>query len=117
MNRHKIARFKATEGLHHPPNRAAHRQEYSDATLRVLSCLHSPELRCSCCNVVRFFCDLELCNLVTATAPELICVTTGDMTSSAGGAPAPVSLTGNKNNKIRRRTNFEHVVFLGYNAV
>jgi hypothetical protein len=36
-------------------------------TLRVLSCLYSPGLCCSCCNVERFCCDLEACNLVTAT--------------------------------------------------
>jgi hypothetical protein len=35
--------------------------------LRVLSCLHLPGLRCLCCNVVRFCCDLEACNLVMAT--------------------------------------------------
>jgi hypothetical protein len=34
----------------------------SFATLRVMSCLHSPGLLCSCCNVVRFCCDLEACN-------------------------------------------------------
>jgi hypothetical protein len=53
-----------------PPYRAARSQHYrvaSFATLRVLSCLHSPRFRCSCCNVVRFFCDLEACSLVTVT--------------------------------------------------
>jgi hypothetical protein len=67
--RHQIPCFKATEGLH-PPYRAAVSHKYSVssfATLRVLSCLHSPGFRCSCCDVVRFFCDLEACNLVTAT--------------------------------------------------
>jgi hypothetical protein len=53
------------------PYRAALSRQYSVpsfATLLVLSCLHSPGLRCSCCNVVWFFCDLEAwCNLVTAT--------------------------------------------------
>jgi hypothetical protein len=34
------------------------------ATLRVLNCLHSPGLHCSCYNVVRYCCDLEACNLV-----------------------------------------------------
>jgi hypothetical protein len=45
-------------------------QQYSVASfaaLRVLSCLHSPGLRCSCCNVVRCCCDLQSFNLVTAT--------------------------------------------------
>jgi hypothetical protein len=36
------------------------------ATVRVLSCLHSPGLHFSCWDVVRFYCDLEACNLVTA---------------------------------------------------
>jgi hypothetical protein len=69
-SRHQIACFKATEGLH-PSYRAAICYQYSVAsfaTVRVLSCLHSHGLGCSCCNVVRFFCDLEACNLVTATA-------------------------------------------------
>jgi hypothetical protein len=64
-NRHQITYFKATERFH-PPNRAALNQQYrvvSFATLRVLSCLHSPGLRCSCYNVVRLLCDLEACNL------------------------------------------------------
>jgi hypothetical protein len=67
-SRHQIAYFKATEGLH-PPYRAALSEEYSVAsfaTVLVLSCLHSPGLRCSFCDVVRFCCDLEACNLVTA---------------------------------------------------
>jgi hypothetical protein len=66
-SRHQIACFKATEGLH-PLYCAALSQQYSVvsfATLRVLSCLYSPGL-CSCCNVVRFCCDSEACNLVTA---------------------------------------------------
>jgi hypothetical protein len=66
---HQIACFKATEGLLHP-HRAAGSHQYSDvsfATLLVVSCLHSPGLRCLCCNGVRFICDLEVCNLVTAT--------------------------------------------------
>jgi hypothetical protein len=68
-SRHQIACFKAMEGLH-PLYRAAPSQQCSVAsfaTLRFLSCLHSPGLRCSCCNVVRFCCDLESGNLVTAT--------------------------------------------------
>jgi hypothetical protein len=47
--------------------RAAISQQYSVArfaTLRVASCLHSPGLRCSSYNVVRFCCDLESCNFV-----------------------------------------------------
>jgi hypothetical protein len=51
-----------------PPYRAAlsHQNSIASfATLQVLSCLHSLGLRCSCCNVVRFCCDLEACNLVT----------------------------------------------------
>jgi hypothetical protein len=66
--RHQIAWSKGTEGLC-PPYRAALSQQYSVAsfaTVRVLSCLHSPGLRCSFCNVEWFFCDLEACNLVTA---------------------------------------------------
>jgi hypothetical protein len=50
--------------------RAALRHQYSVtsfATLRVLSCLHSPGFRCSCCKVVRYCCVLEACNLVTST--------------------------------------------------
>jgi hypothetical protein len=35
--------------------------------VRVLSCLHSPGLRISCYNVVRFFCALEACNLTAGT--------------------------------------------------
>jgi hypothetical protein len=53
-----------------PPFRVTLSHQYSVAsfhTLRVLNCLHSLELRCSCCNVVRFCCDLETCDLVTAT--------------------------------------------------
>jgi hypothetical protein len=47
-SRHQIVCFKATEELH-SPYRAALNQEYSVvsfATPRVLSCLHSPGLRC-----------------------------------------------------------------------
>jgi hypothetical protein len=70
-SRHQIACFKATEGVHPSPfPAAALRHKYSVgsfATLRVLSCLHSPGLRCSCWNIVRFCCDLEACNLLTAT--------------------------------------------------
>jgi hypothetical protein len=53
-----------------PPHRAALSQQPSVvtfATLRILSCLHSTGLRWSCCSVVWFCCDLEACNLVTAT--------------------------------------------------
>jgi hypothetical protein len=64
---HQTACFKATEGLPPSPYRAALNHQYSFATLRVLSCLHSPVLRCSCYNVVRFCCDREACDLVTAT--------------------------------------------------
>jgi hypothetical protein len=67
-SRHLIACSKATEGLH-PPQRAAISRQYGVASfskLRVLSCLHSPGFRCSCCNIVPFFCDLETCNLVMA---------------------------------------------------
>jgi hypothetical protein len=49
-----------------PPHRAAISQQYSVASfvmLRVLSCLHSPGLRCSC--------DLEVWNFVTATIAGL----------------------------------------------
>jgi hypothetical protein len=52
------------------PYRTAVGRQYSVASftvLRVLSCLHLFGLRCSCCNVVRFCCDLEACSLVTAT--------------------------------------------------
>jgi hypothetical protein len=58
---------KASVGLH-PSYCALLSHQYSVtsfATLRVLSCLHSPGPRCSYCNVVRF-CDLEACNLWTA---------------------------------------------------
>jgi hypothetical protein len=69
-SRHQMTCFKATEKLH-PPYRAALSEQNSVAssfaTLPVASCLHSSELRCSCCNVVRFFCDLEAHNSVTAT--------------------------------------------------
>jgi hypothetical protein len=61
------------QGLH-LPRRAALNHQYSDAsfaTLRVLSCLYSSGLRCSCCNVVRFCSDLEACNLVTATIVQM----------------------------------------------
>jgi hypothetical protein len=64
-SRHQIAYLKAREGFHLPYCTALS-QQYSVTTLRFLSCLHSPGLRCSCCNVVRFLCDLEACNLVTA---------------------------------------------------
>jgi hypothetical protein len=66
-SRHQIACFKATEGL---PPPADLRQPYCGASFATLldpSCLHSPGRRCSCSNGVRFCCDLEACNLVTAT--------------------------------------------------
>jgi hypothetical protein len=66
---HQIACFKTIEGLH-PPFWVALSHQYSIAgfvTLRVLSYPHSPGLRSFCCNVVWFCCDLEVCNLVTAT--------------------------------------------------
>jgi hypothetical protein len=53
-----------------PPYRAALSQQYSVdsfATLRVLSCVHWPGLRCSCCNVERLCCDLEAYTLMTAS--------------------------------------------------
>jgi hypothetical protein len=66
-SRHQIACFKATEGLQTPPPpySAALSHQYSVAsfaTLLVLSCLNSSGFRYSCCNVVRFCCDLETCN-------------------------------------------------------
>jgi hypothetical protein len=39
----------------------------SFATLRVVSCRHSPELRCSYCNTVRFSCDIETRTFMAAT--------------------------------------------------
>jgi hypothetical protein len=74
---HQIACFKAMEGLHPPPPsryRAALSQQYSVAsfvTLRILNCLHWSGLRCSCCNVVWFGCDLEAYNLLTASTVRL----------------------------------------------
>jgi hypothetical protein len=67
-SRHQIACFRATEGLHSLPYRAAVSHQYSVAgfaTLRVLSCIHSPGLHYSFYNDVRHCCDLEVCNLVT----------------------------------------------------
>jgi hypothetical protein len=50
------------------PLKLCHRYSVASFTaLLVMSCHYSPELRCSCCNVVRFYCNLEACNLVTAT--------------------------------------------------
>jgi hypothetical protein len=65
------------EGLHPPPPRycAALSQQYSVASiakLRVLSCLHSPEHHCSCCNVEQLCSVLEACNLVTTTIVVII---------------------------------------------
>jgi hypothetical protein len=68
-SRHQIAYFKATDGLQ-PTYREALSHQYSVAsiaTLRVPNYLYSPGLCCSFCNVGRFCCDLEACNLVTAT--------------------------------------------------
>jgi hypothetical protein len=50
-----------------PPCHAVQCHQYSVAsfaTLLVLSCLHSPGLRSSCCNVVRFCCGLEACHQI-----------------------------------------------------
>jgi hypothetical protein len=65
----------------HPPSptlyRVAPSQKYSVASfvmLRVLSCHHPPGLRCSWCNVVRFCCDLQACNLVTAAIGKSDCL-------------------------------------------
>jgi hypothetical protein len=65
-SRHQIACFKATVRSPPPSHRAAVSQQYSVARLLVLSCLYSLCLRCSCCNVVWFCCDLEACSLVMA---------------------------------------------------
>jgi hypothetical protein len=75
VGRHQTARFKDMEMLR-PAYRAAASQEYSVAsfaTVRVASCLHSHEIRCSCFNGVQFSCDLATGNLVTATiiTPQL----------------------------------------------
>jgi hypothetical protein len=72
LSRHQTACFKATEGLHLPPPFcAAQTHQHSVATLlRFERCLHWPGLRCSCCNVVRFCCDPEACNLVTTTTGD-----------------------------------------------
>jgi hypothetical protein len=98
-SRHNIACFKATERLHPP---TAWPQVTSNtsllvrfATLLVLSCLHSPGLRCSCCNVVRFCCDLATCRLVTATfAPSSLhsAPTVGGRLTDRGYRPVPISL-------------------------
>jgi hypothetical protein len=69
----RIVVFTSLHASRPRKDRAALSPQYSVAsfaTLRVLSCLHSPGLRCSCCNVVQFFCDLEVCNLVTATVTD-----------------------------------------------
>jgi hypothetical protein len=71
---HQISCFKAMGGLNPPPYRAALSQQYSVAsfaTLRVASYFHSPGLRRSCCNVVRFRCALQACSLVTAATVAL----------------------------------------------
>lgn len=57
--------FKATEGLY-SPYYAAVCHQHCVATVRVLSCLPSPALRCSYCNIGRLCCDLKACNMVTA---------------------------------------------------
>jgi hypothetical protein len=74
-----VTKFYASRPLkdftHTPsPYRMAWSHQYSVASfasLCVLNCLLSPGLRCSCCNVVRFCCDLETGNLVTATVTRL----------------------------------------------
>jgi hypothetical protein len=74
-SRHQIACFKATEGIHNhaqhnTPHHAGPSRQYkvaNSATPRLLSCLHSPGLGCSCYNVVRYFSDREAWNLLTAT--------------------------------------------------
>jgi hypothetical protein len=43
----------------------------SFSIVRVLSCLHSSALSCSCCNVIQLCYDLDACNLVTATATQM----------------------------------------------
>jgi hypothetical protein len=63
-NYHHVACFEAMEGFHLPPP-AQHAalslkcSVVSFATLHVGSCLHSPALRRSCCNVARLYCHLE----------------------------------------------------------
>jgi hypothetical protein len=63
---HKLQNYMKRNKFN-PPYRAALSQLYSVAKLRVLSSLQLSGLRCSCCNVVRFFCDLEACILVADT--------------------------------------------------
>jgi hypothetical protein len=76
---HQIAYFKPMEGLqththtHLPHGSKSPVHVVSFATLRVLNSLHSPGIRCSCCNGVRFCCDLEACNLVMATIAFCAC--------------------------------------------
>jgi hypothetical protein len=72
-SRHQLACFKATEGLPSPfPRGSKSTVQRCFSTLWVLSCLHSPGLSCPCCNVVRFCCDLETCNLVMVTIVQLV---------------------------------------------
>jgi hypothetical protein len=73
-SRHQIACFKATEGLHSslPRGSKSPVQRCQLCYTAGSSCIHSPALRCSCCNVIRFCCDLEACNLVTAAIVILI---------------------------------------------
>jgi hypothetical protein len=56
-SRYQISCFKATEGFHSPYRAVLSHQNSiaSFATLLVLSCIHSPRLHCSCCNVARLF--------------------------------------------------------------
>lgn len=75
---HWCRALKATDAISHasaprklftPAYRAALSEEYSVASfaiLRVLSSLHSPSLRCSCRNLVRFYYGLEACILLPA---------------------------------------------------
>jgi hypothetical protein len=71
----KLHASRPRKDFNPPPRyRAALNQQYSVAsfaTLLILSCLHSPGLRCSYFNVVRFCCDLETCELVTTTIAVL----------------------------------------------
>jgi hypothetical protein len=67
---HQIACHKAMERLHPPYHGSKSTVQccYNTfAMLRVLSCVHSPGLCCSCFSVVRFCCDREACNLVMVT--------------------------------------------------
>jgi hypothetical protein len=68
----QIACFKATDGIHQHDlsYRKTSMHQYSFVSCSVqrdLICLQVHALRCSCCNVERFCCDLGVYNLVTAT--------------------------------------------------